>query len=563
MADPPLEQLHIASVRARGGRFRLVCHAPIAYPTTTSSNFTDYLRSQPKLLPWISHSIDLVNCDQLLSCIRDGSAKAISDGSYKEGVGSAAWVITTNDFSPCMSSSVIPPGDAAEQSSYRSKLCGLYTILLILHNLCQFHCIPVGQITIGCDGLSALHTAFSTSTVSISDQSYDIILAIRELRRRLPLKIIYQYVKGHQDDNTPIHMLDSWAALNIAMDSAAKLALRRFNPTDRHYSIPYEPWAIWQDQRKLVHKLSSKLYDIVHGPPALAYWAKKSDKTLLPLVDWEAIGKARKASPRSKGFFVSKHSSGMCGVGKWMKRWKDSDARPCCGEPEDAIHVWLCQGRDSQTRWTATISKLSDWLNQVDTDPDIIHYLMLYLNSWRSSTPFIYTSAPRYMHECLAAQEALGGHRLLMGWILRDWSIWQQSYYDRCRSKRSGQRWVTLLIKKLWEVAWDLWEHRNDILHHQENEVRQTEGPLINRELTSLYHLLISRTLQQRDRYLISLPLHNLLDKPLPYRTQWCLQARDALSALNITAWHNRSRLPRMLQGMRTVFRQWINGSRH
>jgi len=95
-------------------------------------------------------------------------------------------------------------------------------------------------------------------------------------------------------------MLDSWAALNIAMDSAAKLALRRFNPTDRHYSIPYEPWAIWQDQRKLVHKLSSKLYDIVHGPPALAYWAKKSDKTLLPLVDWEAIGKARKASPRSR-----------------------------------------------------------------------------------------------------------------------------------------------------------------------------------------------------------------------------------------------------------------------
>ncbi len=37
------------------------------------------------------------------------------------------------------------------------------------------------------------------------------------------------------------------------------------------------------------------------------------------------------------------------------------------------------------------------------------------------------------------------------------------------KSRRSGKWWISGLIQKLWEVAWDLWDYWNSILHHQEN----------------------------------------------------------------------------------------------
>jgi hypothetical protein len=32
----------------------------------------------------------------------------------------------------------------------------------------------------------------------------------------------------------------------------------------------------------------------------------------------------------------------------------------------------------------------------------------------------------------------------------------------------SGYRWLSALICKLWQVAWDMWEHRNGIFHDKE-----------------------------------------------------------------------------------------------
>lgn len=45
-----------------------------------------------------------------------------------------------------------------------------------------------------------------------------------------------------------------------------------------------------------------------------------------------------------------------------------------------------------------------------------------------------------------------------------------------------------MFIRKLWEVAWDLWEHRNGIVHEQavnSGHLRQTLAPT----LTGIYTL--------------------------------------------------------------------------
>jgi hypothetical protein len=38
-------------------------------------------------------------------------------------------------------------------------------------------------------------------------------------------------------------------------------------------------------------------------------------------------------------------------------------------------------------------------------------------------------------------------------------------YYNSIRSNRNGRRWLSSIIKRLWNIAWDLWEHRNGVAH--------------------------------------------------------------------------------------------------
>jgi hypothetical protein len=74
-------------------------------------------------------------------------------------------------------------------------------------------------------------------------------------------------------------------------------------------------------------------------------------------VDWKNIGNAMKASTRARRVFITKKKAGMCGVGKFMKQWKewDNDRYLRCGEQEDAEHVWRCRGTGTKEIWLSSL----------------------------------------------------------------------------------------------------------------------------------------------------------------------------------------------------------------
>jgi hypothetical protein len=47
------------------------------------------------------------------------------------------------------------------------------------------------------------------------------------------------------------------------------------------------------------------------------------------------------------------------------------------------------------------------------------------------------------------------------------WSGYMDLYYNSIRSNRNGHCWLSSIIKKLWNIAWDLWEHRNRVAHEK------------------------------------------------------------------------------------------------
>jgi hypothetical protein len=74
------------------------------------------------------------------------------------------------------------------------------------------------------------------------------------------------------------------------------------------------------------------------------------------------------------------------------------------------------------------------------------------------------------LQDAIQSQDAIGWDNVFEECIAKDSEQAQDDYYKWCRSRKSAWRWTIALIQKLWNVAWDLWEHRNGgIVHAAEN----------------------------------------------------------------------------------------------
>jgi hypothetical protein len=317
-----------ATVYKKGNR--IVCTGSADFSSTSMPkpiSFYDYLSTKTSI-GWCLDSLHMKEDGlALATTITDGLSAhimAISDGSFKDGFGTAAWTIGTEETTDLISGRAICPGGPGDQSAYRSELTGLFYILSVVHHLCIFYNINEGHIEVGCDGYSALQTAMETTPSLNTDiPDYDLVGAIYTLRRASTIVWSFRHVKGHQDDHSTD--LDVWAQRNVQMDLNAKVHLSKARSSPRHYDIPGEPWQLWVNGQKVKAAIFSTIYSHVHNGDGELYWAEKGQQELATIsnIEWPLIGTAMRSIPRPRRVFISKHVSGMCGVGKFMKWWKE------------------------------------------------------------------------------------------------------------------------------------------------------------------------------------------------------------------------------------------------
>jgi hypothetical protein len=228
--------------------------------------------------------------------------------------------------------------------------------------LCKYHKLTSAKITIACDNISALKNSLDPDTnTTIYDPDFDLIIAIKRKMNESRITWQYRHVYGHQDENKEKTDLDRWDRLNIEMDTLAKYTLSQpYQSSTQH--IQGEPWSIWINNDKIIKHCAKAIYNHIHGKIALDYWMKKEKITEVycSLIDWDTIGKAMNNTNLPRRWFISKHSSGMCGVGKFIALWKDTETANCpwCGQFEDASHVWKCQSIPVQLIWDSQLEKL-------------------------------------------------------------------------------------------------------------------------------------------------------------------------------------------------------------
>ena len=107
-------------------------------------------------------------------------------------------------------------------------------------------------------------------------------------------------------------------------------------------------------------------------------------------------------------------------------------------------------------------------------------------------------------------------------------------HYRATESKRTGFRWTVALIKKMMEVAWDMWEHRNGILKADPDQHDALDKlDKLNAKLAEAFEQGVQGLLDQ-DRFHFRADLGEALQWPIAEKRTWLESvslAREAATA--------------------------------
>jgi len=147
-------------------------------------------------------------------------------------------------------------------------------------------------------------------------------------------------------------------------------------------------------------------------------------------------------------------------------------------------------------------------------------------------------------------QTTIGWDRFLDGWVAQSWQLYQDEVWQLAKSRRSGRRWVAELIKKVWNVSWDMWAHRNGILHDSPTAHQDIIETKVNNSIYELY----ARAMQALPRDAIGLfrkPKEHILQLALPAKQQWVDSVQVAID------WKTRHEFGAYLSEQRFMA-QWV-----
>ena len=535
---------------------------PASTPHPSSMTLEEIFLSQPKEDRWAIHTFHSPDDGHSLAmAIIQGCATAVSDGSYKSNIGTSGFILRGISRSLSAYGTNIVPGNPEEQSAYRSELAGIEGSLAVIAAVCKKYTIENGSITIALDGQQALLQSSSTYNISPTSPDFDILTDIRSKLIKLPVEVHWKWIEGHQDDHRPFHMLEPIAQDNVLADCLARHQLNQclqlgHVPSPQHFGD--EGWSISIEGRKLSHLNLDKIYSHLWANHSIAYWAKKHkithEKALS--IDWDVCGEAIQSLSFPKHRRTVKHAAGHFGVGEMMLKWKFQDHKECplCREPETPTHVLQCKDARAHQVWKTTLSKLDTWLHSAYTDPDLHQAIIRHLTSWQSHRPLPHTSSLSPIQSLVNDQSSIGWYPFLMGRLSRQWQQFQQKFYTISGRRNTGRKWAKLLVIHLFNISWDMWDHRNNIKHNTPTAAKLRALKLLDDRIRAEY-VTGNTNLLPRDKRLLQTPLQTVLSEYTAIeKEQW-------LATLDGARWkwkHRRESTQHALAASRSLFRNWL-----
>jgi len=302
---------------------------------------------------------------------------------------------------------------------------------------------------------------------SPSKPHYDLLSGTGQLLNDCGYSIHLEHIKGHQD-NGVITVLTCAATLNIKADLLAKAKLAHYVKGPPMYYLPLAYGTCYVNQQHVVKNIQSTLRNHTNGSLAIKYWQQCHHLLALiwSTIDWSSFNWAMLEIPLHCRCWVSKFVSGHFAHGKNMQCWCfwSSASCPWCKCPlEDKPHIIRCPAPTVVEKWSSSLKALKLWLQDQNTLLVILEALLYGLQAWYSNNP-----PPMASHNgthLVEDQSNIGWVSLIDGWLALSWHLEQEQYWSCIWTRKSSNCWTSELIKKLWDIAWDLWDQCNEALH--------------------------------------------------------------------------------------------------
>jgi len=183
-------------------------------------------------------------------------------------------------------------------------------------------------------------------------------------------------------------------------------------------------------------------------------------------------------------------------------------------------------GRDDLGK---AMQDLEGWLCSSKTDPKLVEAIMAGLRGWYSGTNLL----PMTNLQAVIQQNWLEWDLFMEGGISQEWQTEQAKLWATIKMCRLSKQWVSELIKKLWDISWDLWTNRNEELHTSKMAKVQILENDINTRICQAFQSS-SRDLPQDALHLLQTLPDSMLVQPMITKQQWldtleaakCRQAR-------------------------------------
>jgi len=182
---------------------------------------------------------------------------------------------------------------------------------------------------------------------------------------------------------------------------------------------------------------------------------------------------------------------------------------------EDKFHVTWCPQELATREWDLAIKRLKQWFQESHTAHEIVKAIIQGLTQWHN----VSTDSAR-LTLSFQEQALLGWDKLLDGWLIQSWREYQEQLWLNGCSHPSGKWWVVELIKKLWNVSWDIWVHWNGILHNSPMVQLQILEKGVNDKIIQLCESG-SQLLPWTVLALMQKPQESILQLPMTVKQKW------------------------------------------
>jgi hypothetical protein len=175
------------------------------------------------------------------------------------------------------------------------------------------------------------------------------------------------------------------------------------------------------------------------------------------------------------------------------------------------------------------MAELSVWMVKAKTHYIIQSHLLAMLRRWIANEPP--PQLPWHQHrKALEAQQTLGAWNTILGRISSQITQAQAKFYSKEAPQRSSHRWTVDLIKKLQDMSFAMWEHRNkvrtdDPTRHLQRDELEEANVAIQAEWE-----VGDRGLLSQDRFLFRART-GVDQKSLPLKWEWLALVSAARAA--------------------------------